>query len=60
MIRAIVAFELPIERLEGKAKLSQNRPAEDRAGAIRGLEAAADPVARAMAELMAERDRVEP
>ncbi len=54
MIRAIVAFELPIERLEGMAKLSQNRPAEDQAGAIRGLEATADPLARATAALMAE------
>lgn len=60
MIRAIVAFELPIEQLEGKAKLSQNRPAEDQAGAIRGLAAAADPLARATAALMAERSRAKP
>jgi transcriptional regulator len=26
MVRAIVAFEMPIDRLEGKSKLSQNRP----------------------------------
>ena len=52
MLRGIVAFELPIERLEGKAKLSQNRGAEDRAGAIQGLEATGDPLARATAELM--------
>jgi transcriptional regulator len=52
MIRGIVAFELPIERLEGKAKLSQNRGAEDRAGAIRGLEATADSLAAATAALM--------
>ena len=37
MLRAIVGFELPIERLEGKWKMSQNRPAEDRAGVIEGL-----------------------
>ena len=54
MIRGIVAFEMPIERLEGKAKLSQNRGAEDRAGAIRGLEATADPLAVATAALMRE------
>ncbi len=30
MIRGIVVFELPITRIEGKFKLSQNRPAEDR------------------------------
>lgn len=60
MLRAIVAFELPIARLEGKAKLSQNRAAEDQAGTIRGLEATADPLARATAALMADRARAEP
>jgi transcriptional regulator len=60
MIRAIVAFELPIERLEGKAKLSQNRAAEDQAGTIRGLEATTDPLARATAALMADRTRAKP
>ena len=30
-MRGIVAFEIPIDRLEGKAKLSQNRPAGDQA-----------------------------
>src|SRR5690349_24196495 len=29
MIRGIVAFEMPITRLEGKFKLSQNRSARD-------------------------------
>jgi transcriptional regulator len=37
MLRAIVGFELVIERLEGKWKMSQNRPAEDRAGVVEGL-----------------------
>ncbi|HTS93879.1 MAG TPA: FMN-binding negative transcriptional regulator [Stellaceae bacterium] len=37
MLRAIVGFEIQIERLEGKWKMSQNRPAEDRAGVIEGL-----------------------
>ncbi|HVW74511.1 MAG TPA: FMN-binding negative transcriptional regulator [Rhizomicrobium sp.] len=32
MVRAIVGFELTIETLEGKYKLSQNREARDRAG----------------------------
>jgi transcriptional regulator len=36
-LKGIVGFELPIVRLEGKWKMSQNRPAEDRAGAIEGL-----------------------
>jgi transcriptional regulator len=36
-LRAIVGLELTIERVEGKAKLSQNRSTEDRAGVIAGL-----------------------
>ena len=39
MLRGIVGFALPISRLEGKWKMSQNRPAEDRAGVIDGLHA---------------------
>ncbi len=42
MTRAIVGVEIEITRLEGKAKLSQNRPAEDRAGVIDGLLDAGD------------------
>ena len=38
MLNGIVGFVLPIARLEGKWKMSQNRPAEDRAGVIAGLE----------------------
>ncbi len=38
MVRGIVAFEIPVVRLEAKAKLSQNRSAGDRAGVIAGLE----------------------
>jgi transcriptional regulator len=39
MLKGIVGFAMPIARLEGKWKMSQNRPAEDRAGVISGLEA---------------------
>jgi transcriptional regulator len=39
MLRGIVGFALPIARIEGKWKMSQNRPAQDRAGVITGLEA---------------------
>lgn len=46
MLKAIVGVELRIERVEAKAKLSQNRSVEDRAGVVRGLEP--DPVADAM------------
>ncbi|MEH6403268.1 MAG: FMN-binding negative transcriptional regulator [Sneathiella sp.] len=41
MMKAIVAFEMPISRLEGKAKLGQNKSVEDRAAlkeAAKGME----------------------
>ncbi len=38
-LKAIVGLELTIERVEGKAKLSQNRSGEDRAGVVAGLRA---------------------
>jgi len=42
MLRAIVGFALPIERLEGKWKLGQNRSAADQAGVRAGLGASGD------------------
>jgi transcriptional regulator len=54
MMRGIVAFEIPIDRLEGKAKLSQNRPAEDQARVRAALSAEDDALARAVAQLMPE------
>jgi transcriptional regulator len=56
MVRGIVAFEIPITRLEGKAKLSQNRPAGDQARVRAALAAEDDSLARAVAELMTEPD----
>jgi transcriptional regulator len=50
--RAIVAFELPIERLTGKRKLSQNKAPADRAGVVAGLQGAGDPASLAVAEAM--------
>jgi transcriptional regulator len=38
-LKGIVGFALPIARLQGKWKMSQNRPPEDRAGVVAGLEA---------------------
>jgi transcriptional regulator len=38
MLKGIIGFQLPIERLEGKWKMSQNRPAQDRTGVVAGLE----------------------
>lgn len=42
LIAAVVAFEMTIDRLEGKFKLGQNRKREDQVGAIEGLESAGD------------------
>ncbi len=36
-LRGIVGVRMPIVRMEGKRKMSQNRSAEDRAGVIKGL-----------------------
>jgi transcriptional regulator len=36
-LKGIIGFELPIERITGKWKMSQNRPEEDRAGVADGL-----------------------
>ena len=36
-IKGIVGLEMEIERLEGKWKVSQNRPAQDRVGVAQGL-----------------------
>jgi transcriptional regulator len=48
----IVAFELPIEHLEGKRKLSQNRSPADIRGTVAGLRARGEPGGVAIAELM--------
>ena len=54
MLKAIVGFALPIQRLEGKRKLSQNRSPADVAGVRNGLAASPDPQDRALAHLMPE------
>jgi len=41
MLKGIVGFALPIARLDGKWKMSQNRPAVDRASVVSGLQAEA-------------------
>ncbi|MDQ0123769.1 transcriptional regulator [Pseudomonas lini] len=52
MLKAIVGFALPIERLEGKRKLSQNRSTTDIAGVREGLAASPDAHDLALAHLM--------
>ncbi len=37
MLRGIIGFSIALARIEGKWKMSQNRPAEDRAGVVAGL-----------------------
>ncbi len=54
LVKAIVGIEIRITRLEGKWKVSQNRPAEDRAGVIAGLTRQGDANSAAMAELVGE------
>lgn len=53
-LRAIVGIEVHIERVEGKAKLSQNRSDADRAGVVEGLRGEATPGAQAVADAMAD------
>lgn len=53
MLRSIVGFELPIERIAGKWKLSQNQPAENRAGVRDALAARPAPNEQEVARRMA-------
>lgn len=55
MLRGIVGVEIPITRLEGKWKLSQNRDARDREGVAAGLDSLGTPGSEAMAEEMRRR-----
>lgn len=48
-LRAIVGIEIPVTRLVGKWKTSQNRPAADQKGVVAGLRESDDAVAQAMA-----------
>ena len=54
MLRGIVGFRFVISRLEGKAKMSQNREARDRDGVVAGLDRRAEPGDAAVAALMRE------
>jgi len=51
-LRGIVGMRMPLHRLEGKRKLSQNRPAGDRAGVAAGLAQSERPVDRLVASLI--------
>ena len=58
-MRAIVGFEIPITRLEGKYKLNQNRSVNDQARVVAALEGNADPPSADVAELMSNRRKNE-
>jgi transcriptional regulator len=51
-LRGIVGLRIPVERFEGKRKLSQNRPEPDRINVARGLSASADPRDQEVAPLI--------
>ena len=52
MLRGIVGVRMPITRIDGKRKLTQNRSTEDRAAVAAGLAASEHPAERALAALV--------
>jgi transcriptional regulator len=54
LVASIVGIEITIEKLEGKFKLNQNRPAADRASVIEALNSSAHADDKAVAEMMQE------
>jgi transcriptional regulator len=56
MLKGIIGLDIAVTRLEGKYKLSQNRPAADRPRIAAALEAGGDADAAAIARLMRERE----
>jgi transcriptional regulator len=55
LLHGIVGFELPIHRLEGKWKVSQNRTTSEKQGVIAGLSVLDTPASLVMKSLVAER-----
>jgi transcriptional regulator len=54
LAKGVVGFRIPIARMEGKWKLSQNHPRERREKVVRALRSQADEQARTVAALMEE------
>lgn len=52
LLRAIVGIEIPIDRLEGKLKASQDEALQDRLGTVRGLREETSDEAGSMADLV--------
>jgi len=57
MLKGIIGFDIAVSRLEGKYKLSQNRPPADRPRVIAALERAGDENSVEVAQLMREREQ---
>ena len=57
MLKGIIGLDIAVSRLEGKFKLSQNRPAADRPRVIAALERGGDENSVAVAKLMREREQ---
>ena len=60
MMRAIVGFSIPITRLEGKYKLSQNRPLADQQRVVEALHQQGDELSTGIAALMRPRVSASP
>ena len=56
LTKAIAGFEISIERMEGKWKLSQNRSESDQQGVVQGLEGVASPRSLELARVMKRRE----
>ena len=54
-LKGIIGIAIPIARIEGKWKVSQNRPEADRQGVIAGLEALGSDTGNQMANLIRDR-----
>ncbi len=54
MVQGIVAFEIPVSRIEGKFKFGQNRSDADVQGVIDALSHSEDADRHALARMMAE------
>jgi transcriptional regulator len=54
-LKGIVGVEIPIVKIEGKWKVSQNRPDVDRRGVVEGLREKGDETSSAMADLVQNR-----
>jgi transcriptional regulator len=55
-LKAIIGFDMEIQRIEGKWKMNQNHPLENRQGVIAGLRERAEPSGLDLAAMMENRE----